>query len=168
MSDDNDLGPASCHSRRAVLVATGAGLCALAAGCGVYGATGVPAGAPPAPNEKPPTPAGTPAGGGGAPGGGAGTEPVLATTADIPVGGGMVLAEQGVVLTRPDEGTVLGFSSVCTHQGCTVADVSDGTINCSCHGSRFQISDGAVASGPASRSLPSVAVTVNDGAISLA
>jgi Rieske Fe-S protein len=37
---------------------------------------------------------------------------------------------------------------VCTRQGCVVSEVKDGTINCTCHGSKFQVSDGSVASGP--------------------
>jgi Rieske Fe-S protein len=49
-----------------------------------------------------------------------------------------------------------------------VAEVSDGTINCPCHGSRFSVADGAVARGPARRSLEPRAVVVDDGDIRLA
>jgi Rieske Fe-S protein len=37
---------------------------------------------------------------------------------------------------------------------CPVASVSDGMINCSCHGSKFSIEDGSVASPPATEPLP--------------
>ena len=37
-------------------------------------------------------------------------------------------------------------------QGCPVDNVSDGTINCTCHGSQFSIEDGSVVGGPPARS----------------
>jgi Rieske Fe-S protein len=79
-----------------------------------------------------------------------------------------VLADKKVVLTQPSAGVIKAFSAVCTHQGCLVDGVSGGTINCPCHGSSFKVADGSVAAGPAKRSLPSVSVTVVDGAIKLA
>jgi Rieske Fe-S protein len=81
----------------------------------------------------------------------------------VPRGGGIVLADAAVVLTRTAAGDVHGFSAVCTHQGCTVSRVADGTIDCPCHGSRFDATTGAVTSGPAVRPLPSVAVVVRNG-----
>jgi Rieske Fe-S protein len=62
----------------------------------------------------------------------------------VEVGGGIILGDQGVVLTQPSSGEFKGFSATCTHQGCTVSSISDGTINCPCHGSRFSIEDGSV------------------------
>ncbi len=41
----------------------------------------------------------------------------------------------------------------CPHQGCAVNEVTGGTINCPCHGSRFRIADGSVETGPATRGL---------------
>jgi Rieske Fe-S protein len=43
--------------------------------------------------------------------------------------------------------------------------VEDGAISCPCHGSRFDPASGKVVSGPASRALAEVAVTVRDGAV---
>lgn len=83
----------------------------------------------------------------------------LAALSAIPAGGGVVLASRGVVLTRIN-GTVRGFSSICTHEGCTLAAVSQGTIDCPCHGSKFNAETGAVVHGPATRPLPVVAVSV--------
>ncbi|MFJ5263074.1 Rieske (2Fe-2S) protein [Streptomyces sp. NPDC088387] len=96
------------------------------------------------------------------------TGPELATTADVPVGGGTILADEKIVLTQPDQGEILAFSAVCTHQGCTVADVSGGTINCACHGSKFSITDGSVAHGPATRPLPKEQITVTGDSITRA
>jgi Rieske Fe-S protein len=85
---------------------------------------------------------------------------------EIPDGGGVVLAEQQLVLTRSGD-TVRGFSAVCTHQGCLVDAVRDGSIVCPCHGSHFDADTGAVLTGPASRPLPDVAVTVAGGEVRL-
>ncbi|HEX4251723.1 MAG TPA: Rieske (2Fe-2S) protein [Pseudonocardia sp.] len=80
----------------------------------------------------------------------------------VPVGGGIIYPNESVVVTQPNAGTFKAFSATCTHQGCTVASVSGGTINCPCHGSRFAIGDGSVAHGPATRPLPARRVS-NDG-----
>ena len=74
--------------------------------------------------------------------------------ADIPVGGGKIFADLQAVVTQPASGEFKAFTSVCTHQGCTVAEVVQ-TINCNCHGSKFSITDGSVVNGPPPRhSLP--------------
>ena len=93
------------------------------------------------------------------------TATALAAVDDIPSGGGLVLDDAKVVLTKADDGTVRAFSSICTHQGCAVAKVADGRISCPCHGSQFEADTGEVAEGPASRALPSVAVAVRDGEV---
>lgn len=93
--------------------------------------------------------------------------PGLASTADIPVGGGTVFADQEVVITQPTEGEFRCFSAVCTHQGCLVNAVKDGTINCDCHGSKFAVADGSVTAGPAPTALPERSVRVTGDQISL-
>ena len=85
--------------------------------------------------------------------------------AAVPVGGGKIFADQKVVVTQPTSGEFKAFSAVCTHQACIVADVSDGTINCACHGSKFDITTGAVKNGPASSPLPEKKVTVSGDGI---
>jgi Rieske Fe-S protein len=91
----------------------------------------------------------------------------LAAVADIPVGGGKVFAKEKVVVTQPTAGDIKAFSAVCTHQGCTVAQVADGLIACPCHGSKFKVADGSVANGPATKPLATAKVTVADGKITL-
>ena len=93
------------------------------------------------------------------------TEPIL--TSDIAVGGGTVFANQDVVVTQPTAGTFKAFDATCTHQGCQVGDVSEGTIHCPCHNSRFSIEDGSPQSGPATRPLAEVAISVEGDQIKL-
>ncbi|MEV6770114.1 Rieske (2Fe-2S) protein [Nocardia sp. NPDC051030] len=84
-------------------------------------------------------------------------ENALARTSDVPVGSGLIVGN--TVVTQPNSGNFVGLSVVCTHLGCAVNDISGGTINCPCHGSKFNL-DGSVAAGPATRSLDSREVTV--------
>ncbi|MFN8156656.1 MAG: Rieske (2Fe-2S) protein [Candidatus Nanopelagicales bacterium] len=88
-------------------------------------------------------------------------------TADVPEGGGTILRDVQVVVTQPTKGTFKAFSAVCTHEGCLVAKVADGAIDCPCHGAQFSIADGAVLAGPAPSPLDSVPLTVADGTITL-
>jgi Rieske Fe-S protein len=91
----------------------------------------------------------------------------IASTADVPVGSGVVIAEQKVVITQPTKGDFKGFTAVCTHQGCTVNQVTD-TINCPCHGSRFSIEGGEPVGGPAPSPLAEKRLVVDGDAIYLA
>ena len=84
----------------------------------------------------------------------------LAALADIPSGGGLILDNVAVVLTRSESGDVIAFSATCTHQGCTVNAIEDGVIVCPCHVSRFALTTGAPLSGPATQPLPPIAVEV--------
>jgi Rieske Fe-S protein len=107
-------------------------------------------------------PAETPAEGGG---GEAAEGTVLGAASDVPVGGGKVFEKEKIVVTQPVKGEFKGFSTVCTHQGCAVNQVKDGTIDCPCHGSKFAVKDGAVTAGPAKKPLPAQEVSVVDGKI---
>ncbi|MEV0990407.1 Rieske (2Fe-2S) protein [Streptomyces sp. NPDC049949] len=99
----------------------------------------------------------------------AGAGKALLKSSAVPVGGGTVLKDEKLVVTQPTAGSFRCFTAVCTHQGCLVNKVEAGTIDCPCHGSKFQITDGAVAHGPATRPLAEKQITVApDGNISLA
>ena len=80
--------------------------------------------------------------------------------ADIPVGGGTIIAATKTVVTQPKAGEFKAFTSICTHMGCPVAQVSNGTIDCNCHGSQYDIATGAVTRGPAKKPLAPKTVTV--------
>ncbi|MFD5694831.1 Rieske (2Fe-2S) protein [Streptomyces rubiginosohelvolus] len=136
--------------RRTVLAAGAAGAAALATGCGSSDGDGG--------EDTSPTPS--------APGDATGGAE-LARTGDIPVGGGTIFKERKIVVTQPTEGDFKAFSAVCTHASCLVSTVSDGTINCPCHGSKFSITDAAVEAGPATRPLPAEQISVSGGAIRL-
>jgi Rieske Fe-S protein len=110
------------------------------------------------------TPAGTTAANAYAAPAATGGRPLVSLEA-IPRDGGVILSNPAVVVTRTAGGDVHAFSAVCTHQGCTVASVAGGTIDCPCHGSRFDAATGAVRAGPATRPLPPVAVVVRAGQV---
>ena len=143
-------------TRRAALTG-GCGLACAAAltACAGYGSGGPAPAAAPAPESAP-----APAGGSG--------QPALAAVADVPVGGGVVLAAQGIVVTPPTAGEFKAFSATCTHQGCTVNEVANGTINCPCHGSKFAVADGSPTAGPAKKPLLEKAVAVQGSSVVLA
>ncbi len=91
----------------------------------------------------------------------------LAKTSDIPVGGGVIYADHGVVVTQPTAGTFKGFSSTCTHMGCTVDKVANGLIQCPCHGSMYSVVNGSVKGGPAPAPLPVEQISIKNNQVIL-
>jgi len=92
---------------------------------------------------------------------------VLGQASDIPVGGAIYTAAK-VVVTQPASGQYYkAFSAVCTHVGCIVNKVTNGTIGCPCHGSEFKIINGAVVTGPAPSPLPAKQIKIVDGQVIL-
>ncbi|MET0838141.1 MAG: Rieske (2Fe-2S) protein [Marmoricola sp.] len=104
----------------------------------------------------------------GSSGGGTTSSGGIATTSEVPVGGGKIFPGEKVVVTQPTEGDFKAFSAVCTHQGCVVAEIKGEEIDCTCHGSKFSIADGSVLEGPATKSLEALKVTVSGNEISVA
>jgi Rieske Fe-S protein len=141
--------------RQKVLLGAGLGLVtAGVAACATYGKKPAAAG-----ESSTTTAAPSASGGPGAP-----AAKVIAKTADVPVGSGVIVDK--VVVTQPTAGVFKGFSSACTHKGCTVDKIADGTIDCPCHGSKFNL-DGTVAKGPAQEPLATENVTVQGDSIVL-
>lgn len=85
----------------------------------------------------------------------------IARAADVPVGGAVAADLDGtpVIITQPEEGTFVGLSAICTHQGCAVAP-DGGELSCPCHGSTFSLA-GEVGQGPATENLPTFDVTID-------
>ena len=130
--------------RRRLLAGTGAiALTGLAAGCKIEKETVA------SPSSTPTkAPATKPAG------------KTLGKTADVPVGGGKIFTDEGVVVTQPAQGQFKAYSVLCPHRGCRVNEIAAGHIKCPCHGSEFSVKDGSVVKGPATKPLPDAHVTV--------
>ncbi|RZU53195.1 nitrite reductase/ring-hydroxylating ferredoxin subunit [Krasilnikovia cinnamomea] len=97
---------------------------------------------PPAPvatSERPPTP--------------------LTTTDEVPVGGGVVVAD--VLVVQPTAGRFHAFSAVCPHQGGPVRPPINGMMTCSWHNSRFRDGDGTLLSGPARTGLRRIPLRID-------
>jgi nitrite reductase/ring-hydroxylating ferredoxin subunit len=160
-------------TRRAMLLGAGAvGAAGVLAACGsaetptTTPTTASPSNARPSnasPPSASPSNAGPPATAGGV--GAAGATAI--STADIPVGGGKIFGDGKIVVTQPTAGTFKAFDATCTHQQCTVGEVSNGKITCPCHLSQFNIADGSVARGPATRALGAKNATVANGSINI-
>lgn len=132
-------------SRRTVIMNSGLAAVAIAglSSCTTYGT---------APATEPSAPAASGSGGSG--------QGLSAKAADVPVGSGKIFPDAQTVITQPKEGEFKAFSSICTHQACPVATVTD-TINCDCHGSKYSITDGSVVNPPAPKPLPAKTIEVD-------
>ncbi|MFF4247565.1 ubiquinol-cytochrome c reductase iron-sulfur subunit [Streptomyces sp. NPDC001822] len=78
--------------------------------------------------------------------------------------------EDRAVAVRMDDGTLVGYSAVCTHLACAVLwrkeRGSEGELYCPCHEGVFDARTGEVTAGPPPRGLPKVALTeLEDGSI---
>jgi Rieske Fe-S protein len=145
-----DSSPGGETTRRAALAGAGfAGLAATLAACGGGNSS----------SSSPSSGSGQAGNSGSA---------ALASTSEIPVGGGKVFSAEKVVVTQPTAGDFKAFSAICTHLGCLVDKVASGTIDCPCHGSKYSVKNGSVVSGPAPKPLPAQAIKVAGGKIKLA
>jgi Rieske Fe-S protein len=154
-------------SRRTVVAGTalacvGVACSGLVAGCTTYNANNGGIGGAPAGGG-----ATSPASAAGSAGSGGTGPAALATTSEIPVGGGKVFTGQKVVITQPAAQSFKAFTAVCTHLGCIVNTVANGTIDCPCHGSKYNIKDGSVVAGPAPSPLAPVGIKVEGTSIFL-
>ena len=80
----------------------------------------------------------------------------------------VVVGDTPVMLLRDDD-LVFAIHDRCGHRGCSL---SDGTVEghevvCACHGSRFDLRDGALRQGPATAAQPSFQVRERDGRIEI-
>lgn len=165
--------------RRAVVAGAGVvGASALLAGCGWDTANLKDRYVADGQTTAPQQPAGggaAPATTGGAQGADSGTGSnggaaanALASTGDIPVGGGKIFSDDKVVVVQPAAGTFKAFDTTCSHAGCAVTKISGSTITCPCHGAKFSAADGSVQGGPAPSGLQEVPINVDGDSIQLA
>jgi len=66
-------------------------------------------------------------------------------------------------------GSLYAFGNTCTHQGCSLAqgELDGTTVTCPCHGSRFDVTTGAVVRGPAREPVASYAARVEGKGIQI-
>ena len=76
--------------------------------------------------------------------------------------------EKSIVLHRIDTTSVVAFSAICTHRGCTVAFSTPVSFDCPCHGSSYNSQTGAVIAGPAPRALTPLKVKDQNGELFVA
>ena len=157
---DSQLAP----SRRALLAGAGVTCAAVLAGCSTSDANN--GGSTPATGGAASSAAGSaPATGGSAATASSAAAGALAATSQVPDGGGKIIDGVNIVITQPQSGSFRAFSAICTHQGCIVSSVSNGTIDCPCHGSKYSIKDGSVVRGPATMPLAAIAIKVEGTSI---
>jgi Rieske Fe-S protein len=93
--------------------------------------------------------------------------PVLSVElADVPVGGAVAAKDASgapIIVAQPTAGTAVAFSAICTHMQCQVAPAGK-RLDCPCHGSQYDATNGAVLRGPATRPLPAVPSRVEERA----
>jgi thiosulfate dehydrogenase [quinone] large subunit len=93
---------------------------------------------------------------------------LIGSAADVPVGTSGTFTvpnsgDPGLVVQVALEKFV-AYDATCPHEGCTVAyQPSANLIVCPCHGSEFEVSNGAVISGPAPHGLTALVVTDKAG-----
>ena len=64
-------------------------------------------------------------------------------------------------------GTLFAIDDTCTHRGCSLGDgkLDGSTLQCACHGSRFDVTSGEVVRGPAEDPVRSYPVYVANGEV---
>ena len=158
----------SLATRRGVLAGVGlVGLAGVITACGAGGLSSVPAESTAASSAPAESTAASSAAASSAAASSAAAANALAATSAIPVGSGTVFSGPKVVVTQPTAGEFKAFSAVCTHMGCIVSQVSNGTIDCPCHGSQYNMTTGAVVAGPAPSPLPAKQIKVSGDSIFL-
>lgn len=138
--------------RPVILAGVGAAAGASLAGCGSSGSSGSSGG-------------GSGSGGSGGGSGGSGGE--LVEVSAVPVGGSAAAKGKDgkpVIVSQPSAGTIVAFTAICTHKGCTVAPAG-AQLKCPCHGSVYDAFTGKNISGPAPKPLAEISVTVSGGKV---
>lgn len=104
---------------------------------------------------------------------GSGSAPPKLVTEQLPPGESVAFSYPGkedrAVALRMADGTLVAYSSICTHLACGVLWRADrgeqGELYCPCHEGVFDPRTGAVTAGPPPRPLPRVLLEERDGGI---
>lgn len=81
-------------------------------------------------------------------------------------GGFLLIEEADTMAVNVDGDTIRAFTSICTHQQCTINEFDGDTFNCPCHGSQFNTS-GEVVQGPAPGPLTEFDVEWSDDTVTI-
>jgi len=93
---------------------------------------------------------------------------LIGAVSAIPVGGAATFTipatgDPGIVFHKAD-GTFVAYDTVCPHAGCQVGWSKGASLMvCPCHGSQFEVANGAVVAGPASQGLTALTVIEHAG-----
>jgi len=83
--------------------------------------------------------------------------------------GGTALVQSSLgnfLVARISQEAFSALTAVCTHEGCTITNVSGTTFTCPCHGSQFSTS-GSVVRSPATRALTTYATSVSGNTLTI-
>lgn len=108
-------------------------------------------------------------GGSGGSGGGTPATPTapveLGAESEIAKGSAKLYRDENVVVSRAENGSLKGFSTICTHAGCPINKLQGTTLVCPCHGSEFDAATGKVLRAPATVPLQELSVEAKGGKI---
>jgi nitrite reductase/ring-hydroxylating ferredoxin subunit/uncharacterized membrane protein len=80
-----------------------------------------------------------------------------------------LIVDDTPVLALRDGDRILAIHDRCSHRGCSLSDgeIDGQEVQCACHGSRFNLSDGSVTRGPATAAQPAFEVRERAGRIEI-
>jgi len=91
---------------------------------------------------------------------------LIASTADVPPGSSVDFAykEKPAILVNLD-GEYKAYRNVCTHNGCPTKYSGKDTLDCPCHGSKFEVATGKAIEGPATAPLLEIEVFTEEDSV---
>jgi nitrite reductase/ring-hydroxylating ferredoxin subunit len=95
---------------------------------------------------------------------------IKASTHNIPAGTmvGIDSGDKSILIANVD-GQFYAINNICTHMGCSLSNgtLRGNQVQCPCHGSTFDVTNGSLVHGPARLPEPSYKVTVEGENISV-
>lgn len=81
-------------------------------------------------------------------------------------GGFLLISQADTMAVNVGDSTIRAFTSICTHQQCTIDAFGSNVFQCPCHGSEFDTS-GDVVNGPAEQALAEYSVSRSDNTVTI-